>query len=116
MSFETLVFMTNHYLEHGYKNIIVTDLQDFRVRQIPQLFEGKNYYIMTLVVADEAELEKRIHARKEGFKNAEAALAWNRDLREREPVKNEYKIDNTHNDPAETVEKILQILERAKNQ
>lgn len=111
MSFETLMFMTKHYLENGYKNIIVTDLQDFRVQQIPKLFEGTDYRIITLVIAEDSELEKRIHARTEGFKNVENAIVWNRNLRERELVENEYRVDNTHNDPRKTMAKILQILE-----
>ena len=110
MSFETLMFMAKHYVENGYKNNIVTDLQDFRVQQIPKLFEGMDYRIITLVVAKDTELEKRIRARTEGFKNIEDAVAWNRNLRERELVKNEYRLDNTHNDPTQTVEEILQML------
>lgn len=110
MSFETLLFMTRHYLKHGYKNIIVTDLQDFRVQQIPQFFENNDYCIITLVVSEDSELEKRIRARTEGFKNIQDALVWNSNLRERKLVKNEYRLDNSHNDPAQTVEKILKIL------
>lgn len=111
MSFETLIFMIKCYLENGYRNIIITDLQDFRVQQIPKLFAGNDYRIITLVIAEDAELEKRIRARIEGFKNIKDAVAWNRNLRERELVKNENKLDNTLNDPSQTVEKILQILE-----
>ena len=48
MSFKTLEFITKNYLENGYRNIIVTDLQDFRVRQIPEIFAGKDLRIITL--------------------------------------------------------------------
>lgn len=115
MSFGTLLFMTNHYLENGYKNITITDLLDFRVQQIPTLFKGREYFIITLVVSEDVELEKRIHARTEGFKNSKDALVWNSNLRKRELVKNEYRLDNTHNNPMQTVQKILQILEGTSN-
>ena len=112
MSFQTLEFMTRHYRKYGYKNIIVTDLQDFRVRQIPEVFAGLDVIIITLYLSDDGELKKRISARKEGFKNVEEALSWNSNVRQREGVKNEFKLDNTSKDPPKIVEKILKIIGR----
>ncbi len=111
MSFETLEFMTKHYLKNGYKNILVTDLQDFRVTQIPEIFAGMDFKIITLFLTDDSELENRISARTEGFKDIRAALSWNKSVREREAVQNEFKLDNTGGDPLKIVEKILKLLE-----
>src|SRR5829696_8968788 len=50
MAFENLVFILKNYLRNGYRNIIVNDLKDFRIEQIPNTFEAKEYLIVTLVV------------------------------------------------------------------
>lgn len=38
MAFENLVGIVRNYFRHGYKNVLVTDLNDSRVQQIPGLF------------------------------------------------------------------------------
>src|SRR5687768_17028607 len=45
MSFENLLSILKNYIRYGYKNVILNDLQDFRVRQIPELFAGHKYLI-----------------------------------------------------------------------
>ena len=50
MSFENLVHILKNYIRYGYKNVILNDLKDFRVRQIPELFAEHKYLIATLVV------------------------------------------------------------------
>jgi adenylate kinase family enzyme len=47
MSFENLVYILKNYIRYGYKNIIVIDLKDFRVQQIPELFADYSYLIAT---------------------------------------------------------------------
>src|SRR5919199_4705247 len=56
MSFENLVYILKNYIRYGYKNIIVTDLQDFRVQRIPELFAENSYLIATLVIKSDGEL------------------------------------------------------------
>ena len=77
MSFENLVHILKNYIRYGYKNIIVTDLQDFRVRQIPELFAEHSYLIATMVIRSDDELALRIRNRNDGFRDVERALAWN---------------------------------------
>src|SRR5215216_4367864 len=43
MSFENLIYILKNYIRYGYKNVILSDLKDFRVRQIPELFAEHNY-------------------------------------------------------------------------
>ncbi len=38
MSHDNLVFILEKYADHGYTNVIVTDLQDVRVVHIPDTF------------------------------------------------------------------------------
>jgi hypothetical protein len=111
MSFENLIYILRNYFRYGYENVIVTDLQDFRVQQIPELFGGHNYLIATLIVKDDDELAARIQNRDDGFRDIGRALAWNKQIQERPLVVGEHRIDNTHNEPKRTADMILQIVQ-----
>lgn len=112
MAFENLLYVIRNYFRHGYRPIIVTDLQDFRVQEMPVHFRHENFLIATLVVHDDAELKRRvlIPERDSGYRDFASSLAWNRGLIERSPVQNEVKIDNTAADPAGAVERILALM------
>lgn len=113
MAFENLVFILKNYLKHGYQNIVVNDLQDFRIEQIPKKFSKYNYVIISLVVKDDGELKNRILGERDsGFKDVKASLSWNKKIIERKNLKNEFKVDNTHLNSNKTVNAILEILER----
>ena len=112
MSFENLVFILKNYVKHGYKNIIVNDLQNFRIEQIPKKFSKYKYAIISLIVKDDGELKNRILGERDsGFKDVKTALSWNKKTIERKNLKNEFKIDNTHRNPRKTVNTILDIME-----
>lgn len=113
MAFENLVFILKNYIRNGYKNIIVNDLKDFRIVQIPQTFAAEDYLIVTLVVHDDDELRARFlnPGRDSGFRDVERALAWNRAVIERPAVKNEYKLDNTANRPEDTAQEIINLID-----
>lgn len=113
MSFENLTFILKNYVKNGYKNIIVNDLLDFRIEQIPKVFSKYKFVIITLIVNNNDELKMRVLGERDsGFKDFKAAISWNKKLIKRETLKNEFKIDNTHQDPAKTVQSILHLLKR----
>lgn len=108
MSFENLIYILKNYIKRKYTNVIVTDLRDYRTKQIPQLFSETEYIIFTLVVSDDAILKKRVlnETRDSGYKDFEKAIEWNRREIDRPTLQNEIKIDNT-NLPADNVLKII---------
>ncbi len=110
MAFENLIFVLKNYIKHGYKNIILTDLRDERVQEIPKYFEAENFIIISLTIGNDDELKKRIVDRNSGFKNVQEALEWNEHVKVRPVLQNEYKIDNTHNRPERTLEEVLKLL------
>ena len=110
LSFENFMFIVRNYLSHGYKNIIIHDLQDFRVQQV--FDEFKNSIIITLVT-DDSELERRIVNRNEGFKDTVKAIEWNRNLKKAPLLPNEYRIDNTVRSAGETLKEALNILAKS---
>jgi dephospho-CoA kinase len=112
MSFENLIFILKNYVRYGYKNVILNDLKDFRVQQIPELFAGHNYLIATLITEKDDELATRIRNRNSGFTNVERALNWNKEIQQRPLLAGEYRIDNSYNDAQQTADKILQLARR----
>lgn len=116
MAFDNLVAILKNYARHGYKHVIVNDLRDHRVQQIPEVLAGYNFVIITLVINDDEVMRARVlnPARDSGFRDAEAALAWNRTLLERPTVANEHKLDTTAFSVAETVDAVLGLLSERK--
>lgn len=109
MSFENLIAILRNYSRYGYKNVIVNDLRDFRIQQIPNLFAANTYAIITLTVAEE-DLRRRVSARSSGFQNVENALAWNRAVLARPTLNGEHKLDNTTRTPEEMVGVVLGLV------
>ena len=107
MTFENLLSIIRNYIRHGYRNVIVDDLRDDRIQQIPGVLRDVSLRIVTLVVADPAELRRRIIARNDGWKDAEAAVAWNQRVLERPCVPHECKIDVTNKSPSAVVDDVL---------
>jgi dephospho-CoA kinase len=112
MSFENFVYILNNYIRYGYKNVILNDLKDFRVKQIPELFAEHKYLIASLVIESDDELATRIRNRNSGFTNVELALTWNKEIQQRPLLAGEYRIDNMRNNPQQTVDIILQIAQK----
>jgi len=114
MSFENLVFILKNYIKNEYAYVIVNDLEDKRILKIPQIFDQKNYLIFSLVLNDDNELSHRIldESRDSGFRNVKKALLWNKKLIERDTVINEFKIDNSSENPEDTLKIILDKISR----
>jgi hypothetical protein len=108
MSFENLVYILRNYIKHNYKNVIVTDLRDYRIKQIPELFSKDEYRIFTLTVANDEVLKGRVleETRDSGYKDFQKAIEWNKREVDRPLLQNEVKIDNTDLTP----EQVLQIV------
>jgi hypothetical protein len=113
MALENLLFTLKNYHHYGYKNVIVTDLEDERVQQLPGLFPKSNYLIVTLYVGTYAGLKARVlnPERDSGYRNHQAAWAWNLGVQERTTLLNEHKLDNSAERPDGIVEAILRLVE-----
>jgi hypothetical protein len=112
MAFENVLYIVRNYFRHGYTNVILTDLEDFRIAEIPIHFRYDDFVIATLVVHDDEELKRRvlIPERDSGYRDFASSIAWNRSILERPNARNEHKIDNTCPDPLPALEAILALL------
>jgi len=112
MSFENVVFTIKNYLKNKYKNIILIGLEDkFRDRLIKKA-NIKRYLLVTLTIDRDEELKRRVltESRDSGFRDFEESLKMNKILKQSKLLKNEVKIDNSHNDPSITVRKIVKFV------
>lgn len=114
MAFENMNYIVRNYLKNNYKNIILNDLEEFRVEQIPHIYGGIKYAICTLYVNNDQELKNRVlnDDRDSGFRNYELAIAWNNTIRQRTRYQYEYIIDNSSNDYQIALTEILKIINK----
>ncbi|HRW10848.1 MAG TPA: AAA family ATPase, partial [Caldilineaceae bacterium] len=114
MAFDNLVAILKNYARHGYHHVLVNDLRDHRVQQLPEVLAGYHFIIITLVITDDEVMRTRVlnPERNSGFRDADAALAWNRTLLERPAVANEHKLDTTTLSVAETVDAVLGLINK----
>ena len=114
MSFENLTFVLRNYLRHGYTHILLTDLEDQRLQQMLTLFKSNEFMIITLTLTDDEELKNRVldPTRNSGYRNYEAAIAWNDAVLSRPMLENEYRIDNTKQTAEGTAQHIISLIDR----
>lgn len=113
LSFENLILVSMNYNKHGYKNVILTDLDDVRMLDIPQIFSEFNYVILTLYVDNDEIIKNRILTRSNGnsFKDWKQSIKINTLIKQRNKLPNEYRILNSRDDSDITLKEILGILE-----
>jgi hypothetical protein len=99
-----------NYVRRGYRNIIVDDLQDHRIQQLPGALHDVPLRIVTLVISDPSELRRRITSRNDGWKDPEAAVAWNQRVLDRPCVKHECKIDVTGKSQSAVLDEVINEL------
>lgn len=76
MSFENLILVCKNYIRHGYENILITDLDDIRMLDIPQVFNEYRYIIITLYSENNDVIKERILTRDNGneFKDCNQSI------------------------------------------
>ena len=96
----------------GYKNIIVSDLDDLRTADIPIDFKGYRYVTLKLVCSDVEQLKKQMRDRPEGgLIDYELQKKSNEKISTRDPLINEYVLDVTGLDISRVVEEAVHIIE-----
>jgi len=112
MSFENLVLVCRNYVKHKFKNIILSDLNDKRILDIPTVFHNHSYIIFTLYSKNNDIIKERILKRDNTntYKDFDQAIKMNNTIKQRPTLPNEYRI-RTDNHPADEVtNQVLQLL------
>lgn len=95
LAFENLVLVAKNYVKHGFKNVIVTDLNNEYIKQLPKIFSDYDFVIYTLRVQDKETLKRRVldSSRSSEYRDWEKALEINDVLQNRPAFQNEVFID-----------------------
>lgn len=112
ISFENLVLVTRNYLNHHFENIILTDLNDVRLLDIPVCYQGCSYTIFSLYSESDDVLKERIISRQNGneYRDYEASIKLNRLIKARPPLPNEYRLRSDGPTPPQIADRIQEIL------
>ena len=113
LAFENLCLVLRNYVRHGFDNIIVTDLRDPIIRQIPRRFSRYHYILVTLWVADDQALKARIldESRSSGYRDWQEALQLNRAIRARKLMKHEVRLNSNQHTVEELVEEVVKMVD-----
>ncbi len=114
MSFENLIFMLKNYKKHNYQNVIVGGFTEKDIKKLLNELKNYKYIVITLYLTNEDTLKQRVltESRDSGFRDFEQSIKFNRGLREDLKFPNEYKIDNTNQNPEETASQIRDLVSR----
>lgn len=108
IAFENLSLVAKNYIKHGFKNIIITDLEDKRIKKLHTVFQQENYILFTLTVSDNEILKSRVldETRSSGYRDFESAIKISNEINNRELLLNERRIDATN----QLVEDVVKII------
>jgi adenylate kinase family enzyme len=114
ISFENLVLVVKNYIRHGFKNIIITDINfDSQILRLPEVFDGLEYKLFTLY-ADDSTLKNRILMRDNGntYRDWESAIKTNNLLTSRPLLQNEIRICTENISAEEVADKIMEEISK----
>lgn len=111
LAFENLGLVLKNYVRRGFGNIIVTDLRDPVMRQVPRRFARYNYLLVTLWMDDDDALKARVldETRSSGYRDWQEALALNREIIRRPLRQNEVRFDSGKMSIDELVQAVLPL-------
>ena len=117
LAFENLVLVAKNYVKHGFKNVIITDLNNDYIEQLPSTFSDYNFAIYTLRVQDKETLKHRVlgGTRTSEYRDWEKALEINELLQNRPALHNEIFIDVDEQSINDIADKILADLSGVAN-
>jgi len=97
IAFENLTLVLKNYVKHGFTDIIVTDLEDKRIRELHKNFKNINYSLVTLIVNDDKILKSRIlkKTRSSKYRDWKNGIKINKEILERALLPKEIRIDAT---------------------
>lgn len=114
LAFRNLVCVIKNYQRYGFRNVIVTDLNDLRNRELYRIFRRYNYLHCTLTIQNDADLKRRVldESRSSGYRDYERATWQNKMILRRPLLNHEIRVDNgSPREPEDTVKEILTTIE-----
>ena len=103
------MLLTFHRL--GYKNIIASDLDDLRTRDIPADFKGYSFITLKLVCNDLQQLRRQMENRpSDGLVDFDLQERLGAKMLNRAPLPNEHTLDVAGKDEAQVLREAIEII------
>jgi hypothetical protein len=113
---EAMVALMMSFHNLGYKNIVVSDLDDLRTRDIPVVFKGTHFLSIKLVCSDIDQLHRQMEERpNHGLIDFELQQKMNRKNLARQPLVNEYEIDIAGKTPEAVLQEAIEIIDTTES-
>jgi adenylate kinase family enzyme len=112
MAFELACHTARTFVQNRISPVFLVDLCPEHLPQLERQFGQHSYAIVSLTVSDRGILAGRMAhpARDSGFRDIEAAWAWNQSELGREPLPHEVRLDTTESSVSETTARISGIV------
>lgn len=113
---EALVALLMSFHNLGYKNVVASDLDDLRTRDIPIVFKGYRFISIKLVCSDLEQLKDQMKNRpNNGLIDFELQRKMNEKNMAREALINEYEIDIAGKTPEMVLQKALTLIDTTES-
>ena len=98
----------------GFCNVVCSDLDDLRVRDIPEVFRGYDFIILRLICSDYKQNYEQMKNRGEGLIDFELLEKMSEKISDRPRMVNEYVIDVAGKTPEQVCEEAVNLIETVK--
>lgn len=109
-----LVSSLKSYHNMGFRNVICSDLDDLRVRDIPEVFREYDFIILRLVCSDYRQNYEQMKNRENGLVDFELLKKMSEKINDRSRMVNEYVIDVAGKTPEQVCQEAVQLIETVK--
>jgi ribosomal protein S18 acetylase RimI-like enzyme/energy-coupling factor transporter ATP-binding protein EcfA2 len=109
-----LVSSLKSYHSMGFCNVVCSDLDDLRVRDIPEVFRGYDFIILRLICSDYKQNYEQMKNRGEGLIDFELLEKMSEKISDRPRMVNEYVIDVAGKTPEQVCEEAVNLIETVK--
>ena len=114
LCWENVLLQLRFFHDKGLRNIIATDFDDIRSRELPQVFKGCDYIILRLVSGDPEQIRRQMAHRKEnegGLFLPDYVERANSVIMKRNLLPNEVMIDVAGKTKEEVLAETIRIIE-----
>lgn len=106
-----LVASLKCYHELGFRNIIACDMDDLRIRDIPEVFRGYHYIILRLICSDFRQNYEQMKNRGDGLVDFELLEKMTGKISKRPRMVNEYVVDVAGKTPEQVCKEVVKLVD-----
>lgn len=117
LCWDNMLLQAEFFHAKGLKNIVMLDFDDYRTRELPQLFKGYRFIILRLVSSDLEQIKSQIihrHENEGGLFDLNAVERHSERFLNRPLLPNEVKLDVAGMSKVDVLEAVEMIIDNHK--